>query len=199
MSLDPVFPWRIRAAWATFFLRILVAGRRGGGGSAPWNRNPAEEEGPHTGTHVQARHLPWGSGSLRVLSANQADLGIEVDVSAGDQVNLYGAPANLKVLAALFDACSADGGAAVLHRHAPEGADLVIFRGTDVPLDFPAYRRIKGSLSRLGKSASIVLQARPEVPEDRIGDLWRQANQITVRTQDHAVLLGGTGYVLRTI
>lgn len=71
---------------------------------------------------------------------------MEVAVSTGDQVNTYGSAQSLKALGALFDACAADGGMAILNRHRPEGADLVIFRGTDAPLTFPAYRRLRGAL-----------------------------------------------------
>lgn len=132
-----------------------------------------------------------------MLSIRQADLGIEIDVAPGDQVNIYCSTHNLKLVAALFDACSEDGGVAILHRHSPAGADLVIFRGTDAPLNFPDYRRLQDSLQRNHKSEFVRLEMRPEMSTDRSNALWKQRSQITVRTQDHLVLLGGTCYGLR--
>lgn len=132
-----------------------------------------------------------------MLSVRQADLGIEIGVTPGDQVNAYCSTHNLRLVAALFDACSEDGSVAILYRHSSGGADLVIFRGTDAPLSFPECRRLLDSLRRNHKAESVRLGLRPEMVTDRSNDPWKQRSQITVRAQDHLVLLGGTGYGLR--
>jgi hypothetical protein len=144
-----------------------------------------------------AAELPWGGRLIKVVSAEQADLGIEVDVWANDQVNTYCNTVSLRLLAHLFDACAGDGQLAVLNRHAPAGADLVIFRGTDTPVDFTAYRRLRDSLQKVRKIPYTAVPACPEMDSDRRTEHWRQRGLITVRTQDHVVLLGGTGHGLR--
>lgn len=156
-----------------------------------------EEGGITIELRVQRVQVPWGSGSLRVLSVRQADLGMEIDVTPGDQANVYCSTHSLKLVAALFDACSEDGGVAMLHRHRSAGADLVIFRGTDAPLSFPECRRLHDSLQRNHTAQFVRLGMRPEMSADRSNALWKQRSQITVRTQDHLVLLGGTSYGLR--
>ena len=122
---------------------------------------------------------------------------MEVGVSPGDQVNTYCTTEGLRALAALFDACARDGGVVIAGRHGPDGADLVIFRGTETPLTFPAYRRLRGALQGTRATLYALPEARPETPADRADEEWRQKHQITVRTQDRVVLFGGTGYGLR--
>lgn len=112
-------------------------------------------------------------------------------------MNVYGSTNSLGLVAALFDACSEDGGIAILHRHSSAGADLVIFRGTDTPLNFPGYKRLQSYLSRTHKAEYARIGIRPEMPTDRSDNLWNQSDQITVRTQAHVVLVSGTSYGLR--
>lgn len=122
---------------------------------------------------------------------------MSIEVETGHQVNVYGTTESLKLVAALLDRCSESGGVAILYRHDSTGADLVLFRGTDTPMNFPAYRRLRGALRRLRNAEAVDFRVRPEMPSDRVDDTWRQEEQVTVRTDDHVVLVGGTRYGLR--
>lgn len=124
-------------------------------------------------------------------------MSIELSVETGSQVNLYGNTYSLRVLAGMVDAVAKEGGVAFLERHGPQGADLVFFRGTDTPLDFSTYRLIRRSIAALGAGRPVASVVRPETSTDRRDEPWRQQNLVTVRTQDHAVLVGGSALGLR--
>ena len=148
-------------------------------------------------SRVPIRVVRLGGRLVRVVVVEQAELGMRLDVDRGDQVNAYCNNSNLRIVAALFDTASANGDVVIMARHDPTGADLVVFRRTDTPLNFPGYRRLRNHLRSRPPSDYITARLRPEQVSDRSDEHWRQLRLITVRTQDNVVLFGGTSYGLR--
>ncbi|WP_078554342.1 hypothetical protein [Bacillus alkalicellulosilyticus] len=146
---------------------------------------------------VKLKQVTIGKKEYEVIHLNQSILGIETWVYPDTQINVYGNDAAINILACLYDVVSTNKVLAYLERHSPEGADLVIFHGQSTPINFRLTHLIRKALKKSRIGRDIVLDLRPECKDDKMTDDWKFEESLSIRVEDHCVLINGSTLGLR--
>lgn len=148
---------------------------------------------------IKIKQVSIGTKEYEVIHFNQSTLGIETWVYTDTQINVYGNDSSIKALAYIYEVVSTYKVLAYLERHSPEGADLVIFHGQSTPLNFRLTHLIRKALKKGRAGRDIVLNVRPESKADKMNDDWKFEESLSVRVEDHCVLINGSTLGLRLL
>lgn len=129
--------------------------------------------------------------------ADQATVGLRTTVDTDGDIWVYGDAAGLNALAAVFDGLAARSGVAFLKRHAPDGMDLLIFRGAVTPLRIRDYEHLRHVLRFTAGDDEVAWEANPEMPEDWIDGHWKWDDQATFRAHGRCALISASPLGLR--
>jgi hypothetical protein len=146
---------------------------------------------------VKIKQVSIGTKEYEVMHLNQSTLGIETWIYPDTQINVYGNDTAIKTLSCIYDVVSTNKVLAFLERHSPKGADLVIFHGQSTPLNFRLTHLIRKVLKKSRTGKDIVLDVRPESKDDKMNDDWKFEESLSVRVEDHCVLINGSTLGLR--
>ncbi|MHC0039753.1 hypothetical protein [Pseudoneobacillus sp. C159] len=147
--------------------------------------------------NVNIKKVKVGVIEYEVLHLSQSDLGLETWVYPETQINVYGNDIAIKTLADIYDLVSIHKLIAVMERHSPDGADLVIFHGQSTPLNFRLVHQLKKSIKKGLITRTFDFCVRPDSKEDKMNDDWKFTTSLTVRAEDHLVLISGSELGLR--
>lgn len=134
-----------------------------------------------------------------VLHLCQSNVDIETWVFPETQINVYGNDTSVGVLARIYDFVAVHKAVAYLERHSPDGADLVVFHGQSTPLNFRIAHQIKKAIHKAHVGKIVTLNLRPETKEDKMDNDWRFRETLSVRVEDHIVLVSGSTLGLRLL
>jgi hypothetical protein len=147
--------------------------------------------------NVNIKKVKIGVIEYEVLHLYQSDLGLETWVYPETQINVYGNDYAIRTLADIYDLVSVHKLIAIIDRHSPDGADLVIFHGQSTPLNFRTIHQLKKSLKKGALFRTINFSVRPESRDDKMKEEWKFNDSLTVRVEDHLVLISGSTLGLR--
>jgi N-methylhydantoinase B/oxoprolinase/acetone carboxylase alpha subunit len=146
---------------------------------------------------VPVKTVKIGMKEYDVIHLFQSDLGIETWVYPDTQINVYGNDTAIKTLADIYDGVRTYNVIAYLERHSSEGADLVIFHGQSTPLNFRSAHQIRKTLKKISTGKTITLNVRLETDNDKMKEDWKFTKTLSVRVEDHLVLINGSTLGLR--
>ncbi|WML48549.1 hypothetical protein RCG23_25580 [Neobacillus sp. PS3-34] len=146
---------------------------------------------------VPIKRVKIGNKEFKILHLSQTDLGIETWVYPDTQINVYGNDAAIKALADIYDSVCVYDVIVYLDRNGPDSADLVIFHGQSQPLNFRVVHQLKKELKKKLIDKTITINVRPESEDDKMNEEWKFNNTLSIRVENHLVLINGSKRGLR--